>query len=226
MVQSDSTNRDKTRQIYPYSADFISTQSASGYSTTHSLRRPTCTGRPVRAIEIQSGHLWKAAPGCRILLIDSGAVRFDYPAEWVVRPTPKYVFVIDRQPPDDRCLLAVSWRRIPIRALSISTAALLDRLAPLETRPSDHRGNTQHLQRPPLEAAWTETRFIEPVYGNDVCTRMCVARADCTQAVLLLDYREGNEAAIDVAWKILLDTLVIGEYIEDIRSGRKHAKRG
>jgi len=31
---------------------------------------------------------------------------------------------------------------------------------------------------------------------------------------------------IDAAWKTLLDTLVIGEYIEDIRTGRKHAKRG
>jgi len=180
----------------------------------------------VRAIELQSGNTWKAAPGCRILLIDGGAVRFDYPAEWVVRPTTKYVFVIDRHPPDDRCLLAVSWRRIPIRALSISTAALLDRLAPLETRPSDHRGDTLQVLRPPLEAAWTETRFIEPIYGNDVCTRMCVARADCTQAVLLLDYREGNEMVIDAAWKTLLGTLVIGEYIEDIRTGRKHAKRG
>jgi len=180
----------------------------------------------VRAIELQSGHTWKATPGCRILLIDSGAVRFDYPAEWVVRPTTKYVFVIDRHPPDDRCLLVVSWRRIPFRALSIPTAALLDRLAPLETRPPDHRGDTLHVLRPPLEAAWTETRFIEPIYGNDVCTRMCVARADRTQAVLLLDYREGNEIVIDAAWKTLLDTLVIGEYIEDIRTGRKRAKRG
>jgi len=55
---------------------------------------------------------------------------------------------------------------------------------------------------------------------------MCVARADCTQAVLLLDYRQGNEGVVDVAWKTLLNTLVIGEYIEDIRTGRKHAKRG
>ena len=83
-----------------------------------------------------------------------------------------------------------------------------------------------HLLRPPLEVAWTETRFIEPIYGNDVCTRMCVARADCTQAVLLLDYREGNEAVIEPAWKTLLDTLVIGDYIEDVRTGRRHAKRG
>ena len=180
----------------------------------------------MRAIELQSGHTWKAAPGCHILLIDAGAVRFDFPAEWIVRSTSKYVFVIDRQPPDDRCLLAVSWRRISIRALSISTATLLDRLAPPETRPEDYRGETRHLLRPPLEAAWTETRFIEPIYGKDVCTRMCVARADCTQAVLLLDYREGSESVIDGAWKTLLDTLVIGEYIEDVRSGRRHAKRG
>jgi len=180
----------------------------------------------VRAIQLPSGHTWKATPGCHILLIDSGAVRFDYPGKWIVRPTPKYVFVIDRYPPEDHCLLAVSWRRVPIRALGLSTAALLDRLAPLETRPSDHRGETLRVFRPPLEAAWTETRFVEPIYGASVCTRMCVARADCTQAVFLLDYRPGSEPIVDEIWKILLDTLVIGEYIADVRTGRKHAKRG
>jgi len=180
----------------------------------------------VRAIRLQSGHAWKAEPGCHILLIDSGAVRFDYPTDWIVRSTPKYVFVIDRYPPEDRCLLAVSWRRVPIRALAMSTAALLDRLAPFETRPADHRGETIRLFRPPLEAAWTETRFIEPLYGDEVCTRMCVARADCTQAVFLLDYRPGTESVVDSFWKILLDTLVVGEYLEDPRTGRKYAKRG
>jgi hypothetical protein len=180
----------------------------------------------VRAIQLEPGHSWKAAPGCRILIVDGGAVRFDYPAEWVVRPTPKYVFVIDRYPPDDRCLLAVSWRRIPIRALGVSTAVLLDRLAPPETRPADCRGQTLRLYRPPLEVAWTETRFVEPIYGSDVCTRICVARADCTQAIFLLDYRPGTEAMVDVVWKTLLDTLVIGDYIDDIGTGARHAKRG
>ena len=183
-------------------------------------------GYPVRAIQLESGHSWKAAPGCRILIIDGGAVRFDYPAEWVVRPTPKYVFVIDRYPPDDRCLLAVSWRRIPIRALGISPAALLDRLAPLETRPADYRGQTFQVFRPPLQVAWTETRFVEPIYGDNVCTRMCVARADCTQAVFLLDYRPGTEATVDAVWKTVVDTLAIGDYIEDLRAGTRHAKRG
>jgi hypothetical protein len=96
----------------------------------------------------------------------------------------------------------------------------------METRPADHRAETVRLFRPPLEAAWTETRFIEPIYGGEVCTRMCIARSDCTQAVFLLDYRPGNEWTVDAVWKTLLDTLVIGEYIEDPRTGRKHAKRG
>jgi hypothetical protein len=90
----------------------------------------------------------------------------------------------------------------------------------------DHRGETVRLFRPPLEAAWTETRFIEPIYGGEVSTRMCVARADCTQAIFLLDFRPGIESIVDAVWKILLDTLVIGEYIDDFRSGRKHARRG
>jgi hypothetical protein len=180
----------------------------------------------MRAMQLQSGHRWKAAAGCRILLIDGGAVRFDYPEKWIVRPTPKYVFIIDRCPPDDHCLLAVSWRRVPIRALGLSTGALLDRLAPTETRPGDDRGETVRLFRPPLEAAWTETRFIEPIYGGEVCTRMCVARADCTQAVFLLDYRPGSESAVEAVWKVLLETLVVGEFMDDPETGLRHARRG
>ncbi len=180
----------------------------------------------MRVMQLQSGHTWKAAPGCHIILIDGGAVRFDYPSNWIVRPTPKYIFLFDRYPPDDHCLLAVSWRRVPIRGLALSTAGLLEKLAPMETRPADHRGDIIRLFRPPLEAAWTETRFIEPLYGNEVSTRISVARADRTQAVLLMDYRPGSEFAADKTWKILMDTLVVGEYIEDAATGRKVAKRG
>jgi len=180
----------------------------------------------MQAIRLQSGHSWKAAPGCHILLIDGGAVRFDYPSNWIVRPTPKYVFLFDQYPPDDRCLLAVSWRRVPIRGLALSTAGLLAKLAPMETRPADHRGEIIRLFRPPLEVSWIETRFTEPLYGNEVSTRISVARADRTQAVLLLDYRRGSEFAADQMWKTLMDTLAVGEYIEDATSGRKVAKRG
>jgi hypothetical protein len=159
-------------------------------------------------------------------LIDGGAVRFDYPSQWIVRATPKYVFLFDQYPPDDHCLLAVSWRRVPIRGLALSAAGLLNNLAPVETRPAGYRGEIVRLFRPPLEAAWTETRFIEPVYGKEVSTRISVARADRTQAMLLMDYRPGNELTADSIWKILMDSLAVGDFIEDPLSGRKVAKRG
>src|SRR5262245_22362102 len=132
----------------------------------------------MRAVQLQSGGTWTATPGCSILLVDGGAVRFDYPLNWIVRPTPKYVFLFDQFPPDDHCLLAVSWRHVSIRSLALSTSALLEKLAPVETRPSDYHGEIVRVFRPPLEAAWTESRFIEPIYGNAVSTRIAVARAD------------------------------------------------
>jgi len=180
----------------------------------------------MRAMRIQSGPAWKAAPGCHILLIDAGAVRFDYPSNWIVQSTPKYVFLFDRYPPDDQCLLAVSWRRVPIRGLALSAAGLLNKLAPIETRPADDRGEIVRVFRPPLEAAWTESRFIEPLYGNEVATRISVARADRTQAIFLLDYRPGTEFTVDTVWKTLIDTLAIGDFVEDPVSGRRVAKRG
>src|SRR5262249_16324209 len=110
----------------------------------------------MHALELNPNHTWKAAPGCRILIVDGGAVRFDFPAACTVISTPKYVCVIDRYPPHDRSLIAVSWRRVPINALGIPLVPLVNEAAQAEVRPVVRRSQAHSVLRPAVEAAWVE----------------------------------------------------------------------
>src|SRR5437016_4776104 len=56
--------------------------------------------------------IWKARAGYRILVIEQGAVRFDFPSDWSAGLDSKYVRLIDHEPPDDRCGLMVSCRQV------------------------------------------------------------------------------------------------------------------
>src|SRR5262245_49019752 len=78
------------------------------------------------AVQLNPGHGWKAAPGCRILIVDGGAVRLDFPETWTVISMPKYVCVMDRCPPENRSLLAIAWRRFPISAFGIPLTPLIN----------------------------------------------------------------------------------------------------
>src|SRR5262249_13256120 len=119
------------------------------------------------ALQLNPDHSWKAAPGCRILIVDGGAVRFDFPAHWTVISTPKYVCVVDRYPPHNRSLLAVSWRRFPMKALGIPLAPLVAEAALAETRKVLHQSGAVTLLRPPVEAAWVEMRVEDPLQECD-----------------------------------------------------------
>ena len=37
------------------------------------------------AYPLEPGHGWRARPGHRILIVDNGAVRFDFPKEWTLQ---------------------------------------------------------------------------------------------------------------------------------------------
>jgi hypothetical protein len=178
------------------------------------------------ALQLDSSHIWKAAPGCRILVVDSGAVRLDFPAQWTVISMPRYVCVVDRCLPDYRTIIAISWRRTAIGTLGIPLAMLIEEASLAETRTILHRASTCALFRPPLELAWTEMRVMDTSRSCEICTRLCLARADSTQALLMFDFHPEDELTVFPIWNTLLATLSVGDYIEDPSTGRRRARRG
>jgi hypothetical protein len=178
------------------------------------------------AVQLNPGHGWKAAPGCRILVIDGGAVRLDFPVNWTVISTPKYVVLVDRAPPHNRALLAVAWRQFPPSAAGIPLAPLLSEAAGAECREVLHRGESVSVIRPPLEAAWIELRVADPVHKREMLTRICLARADCTQALLIFDLWPEDELSLHSVWTTFLATLTVGDYMDDPTTGQRRAQRG
>src|SRR5437763_753622 len=66
-----------------------------------------------REFKMPRDHAWTARPGCKILVVDRGAVRIDYPEEWHAAPTDDCMQIHDKAPPNDNCRLGVSYMTLP-----------------------------------------------------------------------------------------------------------------
>jgi hypothetical protein len=178
----------------------------------------------IQALQLDPSHQWKARPEHRILIVDGGAVRFDFPKDWNLYSGPKYVALFDASPLDYTCVLTVSAKRISISQAMIPFGLYVREITQPD-EPGVHYGNVIRIFRPPLEAAWFEMRFFDP-YGRAACKRVCFARAGCTRALITFDFRPHDELRMFRPWNTVMETLVVGDYVEDPVTGRKREKRG
>jgi hypothetical protein len=93
-----------------------------------------------------------------------------------------------------------------------------------ELRPIVSRGDVIRIFRPPLEAAWIQLRVIDA--GRERCTRLCLARGGCTQALILSEFQPADELAFFNVWETMMKTLAVGDYIADPATGHRYEKRG
>ena len=176
--------------------------------------------------QLAPNHVWKAAPGCRILIVDNGGLRCDIPQDWIVYSPKTHVFAIDRFPPDNRCLMAISCRRVSSEVMAIPLRWILEEWVIGEDRRLVERSETVFFHRWPLQAAWLQLRVTGPAPHQDKSTRVCVARADRTQALIILDFHSIDEPTVQPAWQTLMDTTVVGDYIADPVTGKRRMQRG
>src|SRR5438876_933263 len=86
--------------------------------------------------KLRDRHYWTAQPGCKVFVADRGAVRFDFPQEWVIVPGSDSINLYDKAPPDDDCVLAVSYLRLPpIDWSGLPLATLVEQTTKDDTRP-------------------------------------------------------------------------------------------
>jgi|KBSSwiStaDraftv2_1062776.scaffolds.fasta_scaffold10664_6 hypothetical protein len=176
--------------------------------------------------QLAPNHVWKATPGCRILIVDNGGLRCDIPYDWIVYSPRTHVFAVDRFPPDNRCLMAISCRRVSSQVMAIPLRQILEEWVTGEDRYVADRKEPVYFVRWPLQAAWIQLELTGGEPARDRITRICVARADRTQALIILDFLSVDEPFVEKAWETLMDTLVIGDYIADPLTGRRRMQRG
>src|SRR5262249_36211727 len=101
-------------------ATFRHVRTINGRKRKPQCRRCACIdGVAMDVLSLSANHVWKATPGCRILVVDSGAVRFDYPADWIVRSGTKQMLLLDRYPRHEPSYIGLRWRRISLAEASL-----------------------------------------------------------------------------------------------------------
>jgi hypothetical protein len=171
-------------------------------------------------LKLKKNHTWKSRPGHRIFVAGRGAVRFDFPQDWVVIPDADSIKLHDRQPPDDDCRLAVSYIHLPeIDWSGLPISELVRQVVEGDERGIIAQGEMHEVRRPDLELAWTEVTFIDPAEGREARSRICLARGSNIQPLITFDFWADDAARFAPVWDEVLRSLQLGMYIEDPTRG-------
>jgi hypothetical protein len=169
-------------------------------------------------------HRWKAAPGYNILIADAGAVRFEYPNGWVVKPQANgNLQVHDREPPDDECRITMTVFRLPpLQSGSWEDLPLDDLMHKIavergkgKKKRKEEKGRKQIsgavlVRRPDLSYAWCESSAPDPENGRTLFTRQVMARARGVQPLITFDYYASRADDFRPVWEHMIASLRLG----------------
>lgn len=177
----------------------------------------------MRKFNLSDKYRWKAKPGNKIFVINRGAVHFEHPGDWVVKPEEDgSISLYDGLEPDDNIRLQVSvtqigpngltvdWRRLPSLATQMETIVL-----PEDRRQRTRKGPMLKVQKRNLEYAWLEIDFIDPTEKRKAHSRQCLARGGNVQAFITMEYWPEDHTIANRVWNDALESLKLGVYVEN-----------
>ena len=180
-----------------------------------------------RTMRMRDDHGWTAKPGNVVFVADRGAVIFEYPREWAFVPEGATAALYDKAPPDDECRLQMTLFHLP-PGIDWSALPLGPMLADAVTGhvdPTATWGEIATEERPGLELAWTETRFVDKGEQRPARSRTCIARGGDVQCLITLDFWEDDAGRVVPVWDDVLETLRLGEKIADPTRGPRRKRR-
>ncbi len=167
-------------------------------------------------LRLKHNHTWKTKSGYQIFIADEGAVRLMFPKDWVVIPAADCIQFYDSKPPLDNCRLAISYLRIPqVDWSELPLPQLMEVALQDDPRQFLSRGKIIETDRPHLELAWQELRFIEQNEHREAICRICLSRGYGIQSLITLDYWPEHEPQLCTVWKDVIDSLELGRHIAD-----------
>ena len=177
--------------------------------------------KPSQTFKMRADHTWRCKPGYTIFVADRGAVRFDFPKDWIIEHGPDAIKIVDMPPPDHTCSLSLSVFYLPVGVdwSELPVDQLLRDATSADTEHVLTRGDVHYEQRPDLELAWRESRFMDPEEQRPSYSRSCTARARNVQPLITLDYWPEDRDRLIPVWDEVLRTLRVGEYIKDPTRG-------
>lgn len=181
-----------------------------------------------KSIPLKEGHNWEARPGYSVLVADRGAVRFEFPEGWIIRPGEKgSLKLMDREPPDDECTLEMSifYLNPKIDWSGLELAPMVAKLREDEVRLVLDRGEVVAFRRGRMDLAWAEDRFMDSGEARPAFGITCIARRRNIQPLITFAYWENDAARCRAVWETVLETLTIGERIADPSQGPPRRER-
>lgn len=172
-------------------------------------------------------HQWQALPGHKILVLDKGALRLDYPEDWTLNFGQDSLRLTDRETEEaSDCLFQVSihrllhgleWSQIPLETMvGESTAG--------DERGVEWSGQLIVEERPDFELAWTHGHFFDPKEEREAISRFCIARRGALMALITMDFWTDTAPTFDPVWRNVLSTLRLGQHLD--LKGRKRRGPG
>jgi hypothetical protein len=174
-------------------------------------------------MRLPPNHNWKSKPKHKILVLDRGAVHLEYPEKWFVEPTDDSLRIYDKKPPDDDCVLGVSYHRWPVEGQGLKVASLVRSSLDEDERTFLSRAPIVEEDRVALALAWGEGRFVDAREKREACARLCLAREGEIQALLTFDFWLSDLKRCDPVWRAVLASLQLGQWVEDPRQGPRLA---
>lgn len=173
-----------------------------------------------RSLRLNRDHEWKSRPGFKIFVADRGAVRFDFPEDWVVSPGPDSIKFHDKTPPDDNCCLQLSVFHLPPGDWSgLPVADLVRQVHDKDREGLIARTDVVEILRHDLDIAWMETRYRDATENRIARERIAIARGSNIQPLLTIAFWDDDGSWVVPAWNEVLRSLRLGEYINDPRRG-------
>src|SRR5947209_8364970 len=167
-------------------------------------------------LKMAPDHGWRAKPGHKIFVADRGAVRFDFPEDWIMTPGESSCVFKDG---GDNCVLEVShWRLPPVDWSKLPLIPLLLDIQSREGCPTTEE-EIVHVQRPDVELAWAERTYIDPGEKRPAIARTCLARGQNVQALITFAFWPEDRGRFTPVWDEILRSLQLGMYIADPHVG-------
>ena len=182
-----------------------------------------------KKFNLSDNHRWKAKSGNKIFVANRGAVHFEHPSDWIIKPEGGSICIYDGEEPDDNIRLQVSvtqygpdgltidWSGMPSLAYLMESVVLGEDL-----RQRTRKGPMLKVRRRKLEYAWLEIDFIDPTEKRKAHSRACLARGGNVQTLITMEYWPENHSVANRVWNDMLESLKLGEYVENpFRGPRK-----
>jgi hypothetical protein len=171
-------------------------------------------------LELKDNHNWSSKPGCKVFVAGRGAVRFDVPGDWHFEPQEKSFRFTDKKPPDEDCCLEVSFNLFPQADFSdFPLGATLKKIAKDDSRNVVECGEVVRVKRQTAKIVWIQLKFIDAEENREAYSRICIGLGSGVQCLITFDYWVDDADRLVPVWDTVLETLVLGLFIRDPRTG-------